>query len=136
VEASWWPPRSERQLVIAHIVLFKPKDDLTSAQTLLFAQQLKRTMSEVASITRAQVGKRIQSDSAETRKFGDTAYEYSAVIEFKDEPGLVQYLRDPLHRELGRLFWENCQSTVVMEVRSVDARTEAVVDLLVKTPTS
>jgi hypothetical protein len=91
-------------------------------------------MSEVRTVARAQVGKRIEIDSGVAREFGDTAYEYSAVIEFADESGLVQYLSDPLHRELGRLFWENCESTVVMEVRAVDAKSEAVVDLLVKTP--
>lgn len=127
-------PRPERQLVIAHIVLFKPKDDLTAERTRLFAQQLRRTMCEIGSVARAHVGKRVEIDSGWPREFGDTAYEYSAVIEFADESGLVQYLRNPLHLELGRLFWENCESTVVMEVRSVDAKSEAVVDLLVKAP--
>jgi hypothetical protein len=62
------------------------------------------------------------------------AYEYSAVVEFETRQGLIDYLNHPMHRELGRMFWEFCDATVVLEVESVDARTDAVVELLAKTP--
>ena len=120
--------------MIAHIVLFKPRAGLTSDQILVFAQQLKKTMAGVETVKRAQVGKRKSLRPEDDREFGDTAYEYSAVIEFADEPGLIEYLNHPLHRELGRLFWENCAKTIVLEVETVDATTDAVVELLVKTP--
>jgi hypothetical protein len=128
-------PRTEgtkRPSVISHIVLFTPKDGLTADQYLLFAQQLKLTMCSVPSVRRATVGRRVQVDSGSSRSFGDTAYQFSAVVEFDGIPGLVEYLSHPLHQELGRLFWEYCSSTAILEVDSVDAKTGAVVDLLVR----
>jgi len=118
--------------VISHIVLFNPKDGLTADQYLLFAQQLRLTMSSVPSVRRATVGKTVAVDSGQTRSFGDTAYLFSAVVEFEGIPGLIEYLKHPLHQELGRLFWEYCAGTVVLEVECVDGKTSALVDLLVR----
>jgi len=128
-------PRTKRTkgpFVISHIVLFTPKDGLTADQYLLFAQQLDLTMGSVPSVRRATVGRRVDVASGSARSFGDTAYQFSAVVEFDGVPGLLEYLRHPLHQELGRLFWEYCAATVVLEVDSVDAKTGAVIDLLVR----
>ena len=124
--------RTKGPFVISHIVLFTPKEGLTAGQTLLFAQQLQLTMFSVPSVRRATVGRRVDVDSGSTRSFGDTAYQFSAVVEFDGISGLIEYLAHPLHRELGRLFWEYCSATAILEVDSVDAKTGAVVDLLVR----
>jgi hypothetical protein len=47
---------------------------------------------------------------------GDTTYLFAAVLEFTDQAGLIAYLQHPSHDELGRQFWEVCQSTTVIEV--------------------
>jgi len=124
--------RTKGSVVISHIVLFTPKDGLTAGQTLLFAQQLQLTMGSVPSVRRATVGRRVEIDSGSTRSFGDTAYQFSAVVEFDGISGLLEYLSHPLHHELGRLFWEHCSATAILEVDAVDARTCAVIDLLVR----
>lgn len=82
---------------------------------------------------RGQIGRRVAIDSGGARNFGDNTYQFAAVLEFADADGLIAYLRHPLHRELGRLFWEFCGAAVVMEVESVDVRGNQVSDLLVKT---
>jgi len=117
--------------VISHIVLFNPKDGLTDQEVRLFAQQLHETMKTIPTVLRATVGRRIDVQSEGSRFFGDMAYRYSAVIEFADRDDLVAYLTHPLHRELGRKFWEFCASTVVTEVETADAKSTDVVDLLV-----
>ena len=117
--------------MISHIVLFNPKEDLSESSVRLFAQALHRTMGSVPTIVRATVGHRIAQDAGEARVFGDVTYKYAAVIEFEDRDGLATYLAHPLHRELGRLFWESCASTIVTEVETVDAKSAMVVDLLV-----
>jgi hypothetical protein len=116
--------------VISHIVLFNPREGLSEDEVRLFAQQLYLTMTDIPAVVRATVGRRIEVDSDE-RLLGDVTYKYSAVIEFIDRPGLLDYLSHPLHRELGRLFWLSCGSTVVTEVETVDAKSPKVVDLLV-----
>lgn len=117
--------------MISHIVLFQPKADLSHGDILLFAQQLRRTMSGVPSVRSARIGRRVDVSSGEPRNFGDMAYEFAAVVDFEDRSGLVDYLRHPLHQALGELFWRYCGSTVITEVEMVDATSPQVTDLLV-----
>ena len=57
---------------------------------------------------------------------GDTTYEFAAVLEFHGEPELLAYLNSPIHADLGRLFWEHCDATIVSEVESVGLGDDAV----------
>jgi hypothetical protein len=69
-------------------------------------------------------------DAGYVRGMGDMTYEYAAVLEFEDERALRAYLQHPLHHELGRLFWENCERTVVSEVEFLDGRDPDLVHFL------
>jgi hypothetical protein len=66
------------------------------------------------------VGKSVNVSPVYERSFGDKTYEFAAVLEFDDAASLEAYLNDPLHRELGRLFWTNCGSTVIHEAEMTD----------------
>jgi hypothetical protein len=76
------------------------------------------------------IGRRTNVDAGYQREFGDQTYEFAAVLEFKDRAGLIDYLRHPLHHELGRMFWETCQRTVISEVELHDGRDPAIAELL------
>ena len=117
--------------MISHIVLFEPKPDLSESDVRDFAQHLKDAMSAVPTVRRAMVGRRVEIHIG-NRKFGDATYSYSAVVEFADSKGLIDYLQHPKHVELGRLFWLHCARTVVLEVESVDATSDEVIELLVR----
>lgn len=121
--------------MISHIVLFEPKPGLTADQVRDFAQHIREAMSAPPSVRRAMVGRRVDIHSGNDRNFGDATYSFSAVVEFDDSKGLIEYLHHPKHAELGRLFWLNCERTVVLEVEAVDATTNAVIELLVTRPT-
>jgi len=117
--------------MISHIVLFEPKPDLSESDVRDFAQHLKAAMTAVPSVRRAVVGRKVEIHSS-GRNFGDATYSFSAVVEFDDSKGLIEYLQHPKHVELGRLFWLHCAKAVVLEVESVDATTDEVIDLLVR----
>jgi hypothetical protein len=117
--------------MISHIVLFEPKPDLAESDVRDFAQHLKDTMTAVPSVRRSMVGRKVAIHTGD-RSFGDATYSFSAVVEFDDSKGLNEYLQHPKHVELGRLFWLHCARTVVLEVESVDATTDEVIDLLVR----
>ena len=117
--------------MIAHIVLFTPKSGLDEATIRSFAQEIVDTCKSVESVGKASVGRSVSIDAGYGRNFGDKTYEYSAVLEFQDRARLVTYLQDPLHAELGRLFWESCERTVICETESVDPRHPESVDRLV-----
>jgi hypothetical protein len=69
-------------------------------------------------------------DAGYAREFGDETYEFAAILEFKSKAALIDYLRHPLHHELGRLFWETCQRAVIAEVELHDGRDPDVVNIL------
>ena len=116
--------------MISHIVLFEPKPGLSDSDVRDFAQHIQAAMTAAPSVRRAMVGRRVEIRSGD-RNFGDATYSFSAVVEFDDSKGLIDYLQHPKHVELGRLFWMHCDRTVVLEVESVDATTDQVADLLV-----
>lgn len=116
--------------MIVHLVLFNPKTDVSPDRRQQFIKSLEDTCRQIESVRRAVVGRKTEIDIGYSRMFGEKTYEYAAVIEFDDAQGLVQYLEHPLHVELGRLFWELCESTVVLECQAVDARTDDVSQVL------
>jgi hypothetical protein len=117
--------------MIAHIVLFNPNPTASRELLLSCAQLLERLAREVPVVIRASVGRSVSIDAGYVRPFGDKTYQNVCVIEFDDKPSLVAYLTHPLHLELGRLFWELCESAVVVETEMVDAKTESLARFLV-----
>jgi len=117
--------------MIAHIVLFSPKTDANAAQLRSCAQLLERICREIPHIRRASIGQAVAIDAGYPRVVGDKTYKNACVLEFADRPSLIAYLNHPLHKELGRVFWELCDSAVVLETEMVDAKTESVAGLLV-----
>jgi len=110
--------------LIAHVVLFNERQGLSAEQLGSFARILQATLKGVPAITRATVGRSVEVDAGYAREFGDKTYRFAAVIEFRDIEGLQAYLQHPLHHELGRLFWEYCESTIVLELETIDALRE------------
>jgi len=106
--------------VIAHIVLFRPKADLSAAERQTFVMTLERTCRDIDTVRRAIVGR------ARTSTTGVApAYPYAAVIEFDDEPGFRSYLDHPRHAELRELFWRTCEATVIADIDAAEARSTA-----------
>ena len=102
--------------MIQHIVLFNAKSDLSMASRGLFAQTALGVLRRSPHLGRFTVGRRVALDAGYERSFGDKTYEYAAVLEFANAEALIGYLNSADHGELGRLFWEMCESTVVTEV--------------------
>jgi hypothetical protein len=74
---------------------------------------------------RFTLGKRVAIDPGYDRNMGDTTYDFAAVLEFGSEEGLLRYLGSRDHADLGRLFWETCESTIVLEVEAFEAPSES-----------
>ncbi|MCC7042245.1 MAG: Dabb family protein [Acidobacteria bacterium] len=117
--------------MIQHIVLFTPKATLTEEERRSFASTTIRTLTSSPDIARMSIGRRTRVDAGYERSFGDKTYNFAVVLDFNDRAALVRYLNSSDHAELGRLFWQNCQDTVICEVDVVDATGVDVVDRLV-----
>jgi hypothetical protein len=111
-------------------VLFNPRADIDRDGMRSFAQSLSDLFRSDDSIDRVSVGHRLVFDAGYQRLFGDATYQYAAILEFRDEDRLGAYLRSAAHAEIGRLFWELCDSCVVSEHLMIDGRSGDLLALL------
>jgi hypothetical protein len=108
--------------MIVHLVLLRLKPDLSVPDVLAFARSLSEICRRLPAVKSAWVGPRKIVDAGYTRSLGDMTYNYAAVLHFESQDELLCYLRDPLHAEVGRRFWEICEATVVFEGELVDLK--------------
>lgn len=116
--------------MIVHLVLFNPKPAIPDDKRAKFVALLQETCRSIHSVKRAVIGRKTDIEAGYARVFGDKTYEFAAVVEFEDRSGLVEYLQHPLHQSLGAMFWELCESTIVVEFEAVDAVRSEVASVL------
>lgn len=123
-ECGPWPQARpwEEAVVIVHVVLLRLKPGLSADDILAFSQLLQRACRTIPSVESAFVGPRVGIDAGYPRQFGETTYDFGAILRFRDRDGLLDYLRHPLHSELGRRFWELCDRTTIFETEVVDVK--------------
>jgi hypothetical protein len=86
--------------VIAHIVLFRPKADLSSRDADRLVAAFEQALLGIPVIRRSHVGRRV-SIGRGYEELMRTDYPYAAVLEFDDVAGLREYLEHPAHGEIG-----------------------------------
>jgi hypothetical protein len=90
--------------MIAHVVLFAPRQDLHGAQRLEILESF-RTAAEAASTVRSvRIGRRVRHGLPGYESAMRDDFEYLAILEFDDVGGLKAYLEHPAHAVAGRHF--------------------------------
>jgi stress responsive alpha/beta barrel protein len=100
--------------MLTHLVLMKPRPDLSAADRDALIDAFERAIREIASVRHVRVGRRIVHGAGYEGLAPDIA-EYIAVIDFDDLAGLQAYLRHPAHDELGARFGQSLCSAVVFD---------------------
>lgn len=88
-----------------HIVLFRPKPDISESNRQAMFDALGVASTEIPSVKRFQIGMRVTHGGAYEKLMSED-YPYAAVIEFEDLEGLKKYLEHPKHERVGELFYE------------------------------
>lgn len=91
--------------MIAHLVLFRPRGDLSSDARSALARAFEAALRDIPSVRRANVGRRLRQGHT-YEALMDVDYEYAAVLEFDDAAGLNAYLEHPAHERLASQFYE------------------------------
>jgi hypothetical protein len=114
--------RSGQEVMVSHVVLMKPRADLTADQREQFAAAFERAIAEIASVRRVRVGRRLRHGAGYEAGMPDAA-DVLVSIEFDDRPGLEAYLRHPAHEELAARFGESLSSALIydFEVGGIEA---------------
>lgn len=91
--------------MIAHVVLFKPRADLSAEARRQLAASFETALKQIPSIRRARLGKRITHGRG-YEALMTVDYQYAAILEFDDAAGLRTYLEHPAHQQLGSKFFD------------------------------
>ncbi len=91
--------------MILHVVLFRPRKDLSTDARRGLADALSRAIDEIIAIKRARIGRR-RTHGRGYEQLMREDYTHAAILEFEDLVGLRAYLEHPAHDDLGARFFE------------------------------
>jgi len=100
--------------MVWHLVLMKPKTDLSSVDRDALVNAFNRAVREIPSVREVRVGRRITHGAAYEALTPDAA-DYLISIGFDDLSGLQAYLDHPAHAELAARFYDSLSSALVFD---------------------
>jgi hypothetical protein len=100
--------------MVSHLVLMKPRPDLTTADEAAFIDAFDRAMRDIPTVRGVRIGRRVTHGAGYETSAPDM--DYVAIIDFDDLAGLQAYLRHPAHDDLGRLFGQSLSGALVYDV--------------------
>jgi hypothetical protein len=99
--------------MISHVVLMKPRADLSAADRAGFVDAFERAVREIPTVRAVYVSRRIRHGAGYEQTSPDV--DFVALINFEDLEGLQTYLRHPAHQELGVRFGQAMQLAMVYD---------------------
>lgn len=107
--------------MIAHIVLFEPKPDLSGDDRQQLVDGLRAAAREIPAVRRLRIGRRIAHGLPGYEQMMRDDYSFAAVIEFESVEDLRAYLAHPAHANIGRHFIESSVRALAYDFRLVEA---------------
>lgn len=105
--------------MIAHVVLFRPRADLSAQARQALAASFEAALTRIPSIRRARVGRRVVAGRPYDALM-HIDYRYAAVIEFDDRAGLMAYLEHPTHEQLAAHFYSAFEEALMYDFELQD----------------
>lgn len=112
--------------MIAHVVLFRPKDPVPDAARDAFARAIVTARREIPSIRGFWVGRRLL-DGAPSYTLPTADFPFAAVVEFDDPGGLAAYLQHPAHDRLSVAMRATVDAALVFDYEAADAAEAATI---------
>ena len=100
--------------MIAHVVLFCPKPDLSVDDRRSLVAAFERAVRDIPGVRNVRVGRRITHGAGYEQRMPETA-DYLIVVDFDDLEALQTYLRHPAHQELGARFNQSLDSALIYD---------------------
>jgi hypothetical protein len=99
--------------MIAHVVLFRPKTELTGEERQAFVDALEQALTKIDLIKRATIGRRVTLGRLYDQAATD--FTFAAILEFASEADLRAYLDHPAHVSLGRQFYVASEQALALD---------------------
>jgi hypothetical protein len=106
--------------MISHVVLFKPKHELTAAERQAVIEDLRAAASGIPSVRRLRVGRRIRHGRPGYEQLMREDFEFIVTIEFDDVDGLTAYLAHPAHAAIGSHFMHAAAAALAYDYEMED----------------
>jgi hypothetical protein len=100
--------------VIAHVVLFRPRPDLSAEDRLGLGEVLVAALRAIPAVRRARVGRRVTHGRGYEQMMRHD-YPYAALLEFDDLAGLEAYLEHPAHATLAGRFFTSFEDVLIYD---------------------
>ena len=100
--------------MLTHIVLMKPRPDLSADARQALVDAFERAIRDIPTVRGVRIGRRVTHGAGYEQTSPDMA-DYLAVIDFDDLAGLQAYLRHPAHAELGARFGQSLSGAMVYD---------------------
>jgi len=100
--------------MISHVVLMKPRPDLSQVNRTALIDAFERAVRGIPTVRDVRVGRRVKY-GAGYESIAPDAADYIAIIDFEDLAGLQTYLRHPTHIELGARFGQSLRFAMVYD---------------------
>jgi hypothetical protein len=106
--------------VIAHIVLFHPRERLVGEPRERLLDELRRAAAAIPSVRRFRVGERVMHGLPGYEQSMHDDYAFAAIIEFDDRAGLIEYLHHPAHQAISAHFTISAQRALAYDYEVAD----------------
>lgn len=105
--------------MLVHIVLFKPRPDLSDTNRYALEAALVSALSGIASIRGFHLGRRVRHGAGYEVSMSEDL-EFAAIVEFDDLDSLKAYLAHPAHQELGSRFTNAVAASLIYDYEMED----------------
>jgi hypothetical protein len=106
--------------MIAHVILFKPKPELTADDRQAVLSALRAAASSIPTIRRMQIGRRVRHGWPGYEQMMREDLEYLVIVEFDDVEGLTAYLAHPQHQAIGQHFTRSAAAALAYDYKLED----------------
>lgn len=106
--------------MISHVVLFRPKPDLTATQRDALMADLKAAAAGIPSIRSLRIGRRVKHGLPGYEQLMREDFEFILIVEFDDVQGLSDYLTHPAHAAIGSHFMQSSAAALAYDYEAVN----------------
>jgi stress responsive alpha/beta barrel protein len=104
--------------MVTHVVLMKPRPDLTVEDRRAFVAAFEAAVRDISTIRHVRIGRRVIHGAGYERTSPDAA-DFLAALDFDDLAALQAYLRHPAHEALAMRFGASLSAALVYDFEAV-----------------
>jgi hypothetical protein len=111
--------------MIAHVILFRPRPDLTVDERRAVLTAFTAAVTSAPTVRRARLGHRVRHGRPGYEQSMLEDFEYAAILEFDDLEGLTAYLQHPAHAAAAAHFSSSGAAALAYDYELADPAADA-----------